>query len=84
MHDERFMHLGAEHDGSGFAGGQKGFVEREHVFLSSTFLGLVSATLLLGVASVQQHFHNSHDNQFAFSMYGQAILYLCMHVCKDG
>lgn len=75
MHNERCMRLAAERDGSGFAGGQKGFAEREHVFLPSAFLGLVSVTIAVagGWLVSSNIFHNSHHTQVAFSIYGQVF-----------
>lgn len=78
MHDERYMNLEAERDGSGFAGGRKGFAEREPFFLSSTFLGLVSVTLLLGGRFVSSIFITLH-----FVMYRQAFCF-CVHAYVMG
>lgn len=81
MHDERYMHLGAEHDGSGSAGGQKGFVEREHIFLSSTFLGLVSIALLVGGWLVPSSIFLTHTTiklHFPYKDRLSLFVYACM------
>lgn len=84
MHDERCMHLRAERDGSGFAGGQKGFVECEHVFLPAPFLGLVSVTLLLGGWLVSSSIFIANSTiKLCFLCMGKLLVfvYACMQKC---
>lgn len=82
MHDVWYMHIGVKRDGSGFAGGQKGFLDREHFFLSSTFLGLVSVTPLPGGWLVSSSIFIIYTTiKLHFSWMGKLSVFVspCMH-----